>query len=91
MPPSHYEVQSVDCQIINKQFPAPTPGRQPSTKDMSMLVIVSGYVRFGESRDLPQRGFSETFVLIPNTSNETVKGRRKRDWIIQTQNFRLVV
>ncbi|KAL3487346.1 hypothetical protein BJX62DRAFT_9379 [Aspergillus germanicus] len=91
MPPSHYEVQSVDCQIINKQFPAATPGRQPSTKDMSMLVIVSGYVRFGESRDLPQRGFSETFVLVPNTSNETVKGRRKRDWIIQTQNFRLVV
>ncbi|KAL2870876.1 putative nuclear transport factor 2 domain protein [Aspergillus lucknowensis] len=91
MPPTHYEVQSVDCQIINKQFPSTTTGGPPRTKDMSILVVVGGYVRFGESRDLPQRGFSETFVLIPNPSNDTGKGRHKRDWLIQTQNFRLVV
>ncbi|KAL4740638.1 hypothetical protein BDV11DRAFT_90244 [Aspergillus similis] len=92
MPPTHYEVQSFDCQIINKQYPTATTGRQiDPRKDISILVIVSGYVRFGESRDLPQRGFSETFVLVPNPSGEGGKGKRRRDWLIQTQNFRLVV
>ncbi|KKK13931.1 nuclear transport factor 2 domain protein [Aspergillus ochraceoroseus] len=97
MPPTHYEVQSFDCQIINKSYPTPTPSgvklpNQITTKDISILVIVSGFVRFGESRDLPQRGFSETFVLVPYSSADGPKGKRKqRDWLIQTQNFRLVV
>ncbi|KAL4878454.1 hypothetical protein BJY04DRAFT_221175 [Aspergillus karnatakaensis] len=90
MPATRYEVQSVDCQIINKQYPTPTTGRQlDPRKDMSILVIVSGHVRFGDSRDLPQRGFSETFVLVPNP-NDTQKAKR-RPFLIQTQNFRLVV
>ncbi|KAL5341319.1 hypothetical protein BJX70DRAFT_396038 [Aspergillus crustosus] len=90
MPSSRYEVQSVDCQIINKQYPTPTTGRQlDPRKDFSILVMTSGHVRFGESRDLPQRGFSETFVLVPNPSDGGQKGRRK--WLIHTQNFRLVV
>ncbi|OJJ02358.1 hypothetical protein ASPVEDRAFT_53061 [Aspergillus versicolor CBS 583.65] len=92
MPPAHYEVQSFDCQIINKQYPTNATGRQPDPrKDISILVIVTGYVRYGESRDLPQRGFSETFVLAPNPSTDGPKGKRRRDWLIQTQNFRLVV
>ncbi|KAL4966288.1 putative nuclear transport factor 2 domain protein [Aspergillus stella-maris] len=92
MPPAHYEVQSFDCQIINKQYPTGVTGRQPDAKkEISILVIVSGYVRYGESRDLPQRGFSETFVLIPNPSIDGPKGKRRRDFLIQTQNFRLVV
>lgn len=92
MPPTHYEVQSFDCQIINKQYPTPVTGRQlDPRKDISILVIVSGHVRFGESRDLPQRGFSETFVLVPNPASEGSKGQRRGDWLIQTQNFRLVV
>ncbi|KAL4810949.1 hypothetical protein BDV18DRAFT_128309 [Aspergillus unguis] len=92
MTPTHYEVQSFDCQVINKQYPTPVNGRQlDPRKDISILVIVSGYVRFGESRDLPQRGFSETFVLVPNPTNEGGKGKRSREWLIQTQNFRLVV
>ncbi|OJZ87257.1 hypothetical protein ASPFODRAFT_206114 [Aspergillus luchuensis CBS 106.47] len=96
MSPTHYEVQSVDCQIINKAYPTPTSTgvklpTETTVKDMSILVVVSGYVRFGESRDLPQRGFSETFVLVPNPSADGPKGKRKREWLIQTQNFRLVV
>ncbi|OJJ41062.1 hypothetical protein ASPWEDRAFT_47722 [Aspergillus wentii DTO 134E9] len=97
MPPAHYEVQSFDCQIINRAYPTRTVGggvklpNQATIKDMSILVIVSGYVRFGESRDLPQRGFSETFVLVPNPSADGPKGKRRREWLVQTQNFRLVV
>lgn len=97
MPPTHYEVQSVDCQIINKGYPTPTaagvkPSSQKTVKDMSILIIVSGYVRFGESQDLPQRGFSETFVLAPNAGvDQGPKGKGRREWSIQSQNFRLVV
>ncbi|OJJ44645.1 hypothetical protein ASPZODRAFT_144606 [Penicilliopsis zonata CBS 506.65] len=96
MPPAHYEVQSFDCQVINRNFPTPTaaggvkPLSQATVKDMSILVVVSGYVRFGESKDMPQRGFSETFVLVPNPA-EGQKGKRQKDWLIQSQNFRLVV
>ncbi|KAJ5675635.1 hypothetical protein N7462_008532 [Penicillium macrosclerotiorum] len=94
MPNAHYEVQSYDCQVINRAYPTATPtGVKPpsemTAKDMSVLVIVSGYVRYGEGRDQPQRGFSETFVIVPNPSTE--RGKRRRDWLIQSQNFRLVV
>lgn len=94
MPAAHYEVQSFDCQIINRAYPTVTasgikPPSEMTVKDMSVLVIVSGHVRYGEGRDQPQRGFSETFVLVPNPSSDRVK--RRRDWLIQSQNFRLVV
>lgn len=90
MPPTHYEVQSYDCQIINQAYPTPEPAggkisNKQAAKNMSILVIVSGYVRFGETKDLPQRGFSETFVLVPNS------GKTGKEWLIQSQNFRLVV
>ncbi|KAB8203225.1 Nuclear transport factor 2 NTF2 domain protein [Aspergillus parasiticus SU-1] len=96
MPPAHYEVQSFDCQIINPAYPTPTATglkapNETTLRDKSILVLVSGYVRFGESRDLPQRGFSETFVLVPNPSADGPKGKRKREWLIESQTFRLVV
>lgn len=96
MPPAHYDIQSYDCQVINQAFPTPTSDGfklpdQATIKDMSFLVIISGTVRFGESRDLPNRGFSETFVLVPNPTSDAPKGKRKKEWLIQTQNFRLVV
>ncbi|KAJ5201833.1 uncharacterized protein N7498_006496 [Penicillium cinerascens] len=94
MPAAHYEAQSFDCQIINRAYPTATaagvkPPAEMTVKDMSILVIVSGYVRYGEGRDQPQRGFSETFVLVPNPSTE--RGHRRKGWLIQSQNFRLVV
>lgn len=109
MPHATYEVQSYDCQIINANHvtpgaepPAPSaPSRQhgggaaaAAARKMSLLVLVSGYVRFGEEREAgdtaANRGFSETFVLIPNPESGP-KGRSKRQWLIQSQNFRLVV
>jgi NTF2-related export protein 1/2 len=110
MPPTHYEVQSYDCQVINPNYV--TPGVEPSApkpasgrhgggaagavaKTTSILVLVSGYVRFGEERtketwDLAgNRGFSETIVLVPNPLAD--RGRGMRQWLIQSQNFRLVV
>ncbi|KAJ5128707.1 hypothetical protein N7448_002425 [Penicillium atrosanguineum] len=94
MPAAHYEAQSFDCQVINPAYPTITangvkPPSEMTVKDMSILVIVSGYVRYGEGRDQPHRGFSETFVLVPNPSTE--RGGRRKGWLIQSQNFRLVV
>lgn len=110
MPAAHYEVQSFDCQVLNPSYPTttgtnPAPPQGPSTKsggaqqtvaakNMSILVLLSGYVRFGETRDLPPRGFSETVVLVPNqTVDQGARkvGKGRKDWLIQSQNFRLVV
>ncbi|CEJ55434.1 hypothetical protein PMG11_01693 [Penicillium brasilianum] len=93
MPEAFYEVQSFDCQIINRAYPTTTatglkPTSEMTVKDMSILVMASGNVRYGENRDLLPRGFSETFVLVPNPSSDR---KRRRDWLIQSQNFRLVV
>lgn len=69
------------------------PLQQATVKNMSILVIVSGYVRFGDARDQPERGFSETFTLVPNAAvgMEGGKGKHRKEWLISTQNFRLVV
>ncbi|CAI7616510.1 unnamed protein product [Penicillium bialowiezense] len=95
MPPANFEIQSYDCQIINKTYPTVLPGgvlkpqSEMGVKDMSILILVSGAVRYGENREQPQRGFSETFVMTPNPSAERARGRK--DFLIQSQNFRLVV
>ncbi|ODH45912.1 hypothetical protein GX48_08013 [Paracoccidioides brasiliensis] len=107
MPTTHYEVQAYDCQIINMNYPGldatsgATGGSRPLSgravaRNMSILVTVSGSVRFGEERDpggLSNRGFSETFVLVPNPQSDGHGGRAagKKHWLIQSQNFRLVV
>ncbi|EER25334.1 hypothetical protein DIZ76_011884 [Coccidioides immitis] len=105
MPSTYYEVQSYDCQVLNPSYPT-AAGLQPdiqgrprggaaAARNMSILVLVSGYVRFGEGKesfDTPNRGFSETFVLVPNPQADGgFKGRGKKHWLIQSQNFRLVV
>ena len=92
MPASRYEIQSFDCQAINKAYPTPTPAggvkspQEMTVKDMSILVLVSGYVQYG-SRGIDRNGFSETFVLVPNPNT---KPREKNGWLIQSQAFRLV-
>lgn len=94
MPEASYEIQSFDCQVINRAYPTPKadgikPAAQMQAKDMSILILVSGHVRYGEGRDQPQRGFSETFVLVPNAAADRTRAPKK--WLIQSQNFRLVV
>jgi NTF2-related export protein 1/2 len=48
-----------------------------------------------ERKDGPLRGISESFVLVPNKEEVGAKGTGKGDhgrkWLIQTQNFRIVV
>jgi len=93
IPQAHYEVQDYDCQVLNPHYVA--EGTQGATatsgKNMTILITVSGYVRYGEPRAATMRGFSENFVLIPNPVVEKAKGRHTKEWLVQSQNFRLVV
>ena len=94
MPPMKYEIQSYDCQVINPNFVADGEviDGGASGKNMTILVLVSGCVKIGEVRDASMRGFSETFVLVPKTDTRAVEDRKKllKEWLIQSQNFRLV-
>ena len=94
MPEARYEIQDYDCQVLNPHYIAEgTQGSSPASgKNMTILVTVSGHVRFGESRTATTRGFSESFVLIPNPAAATnTRGKHIKGWLIQSQNFRLVV
>ena len=93
MPSSRYEVQSYDCQVINPNY-NPEGTQNVSTKridNMSILVTVSGFVKYGQARTEDARGFSENFVLVPNQAPEGRGERNFKKWLIQSQNFRLVV
>ena len=95
MPPARYEIQSFDCQVLNRCYLPPESGHSDnkSGRQSTLLVLVSGVVRFGEPReDPPQRVFSETFVLVPNPDQSGPRGRgsRRKDFLIQSQNFRHV-
>lgn len=95
MPRAHYEVQSYDCQVLNLDYAPVDPGRNdPSPgKKMSLLLMVSGYASYGESGAEVKRGFSESIILVPDVDASSNRGRGgfKREWLIQSQNFRLVV
>ena len=94
MPAAKYGIQCYDCQVINPSFVLGDCQDKANTsiKNMSMLVSVSGYVKFGEPREAEMRTFSETFVLVPSPAAVGgIKGRNQKDWLIQSQTFRLVV
>jgi NTF2-related export protein 1/2 len=95
MPWTHFEPQSLDVHVLNRAL---TPVEGKSKKElewnMSLTVQVSGYVRLYERKDGPMRGFSDSFVLVPNKEEVGAKGNGKsgqgRQWVIQTQNMRFV-
>lgn len=94
MPAAHYEVQSFDCHVINPTYIAENSQGPVSAsgRNMSILVTVSGYAKYGDSPSVPTRGFSENFVLAPNPDATKPKGygKHRKDWLIQSQTFRLV-
>ena len=95
MPPTKYEVQSYDCQVLNPNF-VPDGTASSSGADgqnMTILVAVSGFVKVGPIKDSETKGFSESFVLVPNPESHNSRTRRRpaKEWLIQSQNFRFVV
>ena len=90
----HYDVSAVDCQVLNPKYSPDS--RIRADKNFSMLVTTSGHLRLEDRKTGPLKDFSETFLLVPNIDKAAtggVKGAasRKRDWLIQYQNFRYVV
>ncbi len=95
MPESHYEVQGYDCHVLNTHYvPQDTQSAKAETgKNMVILVIISGQVKYGDIETTlnTSRGFSETVVLVPNPAAVgNGRGKPVKDWLIQSQNFRLV-
>lgn len=93
MPRAEYIVGDFDCHVINPNYVA--EGKQgasaSSGKNMTILLTVSGSVKYGESRQVQAVGFSDIFVLTPNpAAHEGSRPRNVRDWLIQSQTFRLV-
>lgn len=93
MPKSEYVPGDYDCHVLNPNYviESEQAASSASGRNMTILLTVSGFVKYGESRSVEPRGFSETFVLIPNP-RAVGSGRSKhvKDWLIQSQNFRLV-
>jgi NTF2-related export protein 1/2 len=98
VPPAHFYIQSVDCSVINPQYPRPDGTASKSlSSSISILVIVGGQVKFGQE---PERTFNENFMLVPNhepTAAPQRDGRyirnnqqRRNNFLIQSQNFRMV-
>lgn len=96
MPFTHYEAQCLDVHVMNPSIVAiDSKSKKDHERNMSLVVQVSGYVRFHERKEGPIRGFSDNFVLVPNADQtggrQTGKMDHGRQWVIQTQNFRIVV
>ncbi|KAL6716349.1 hypothetical protein ACLMJK_005915 [Lecanora helva] len=96
MPESQYEVQDYDCHVLNSHYvPQDAEGpSQETAKNMIILITINGQVRYGDVKSTlnSQKGFSESIVLAPNPAavgNE--RGKPVKEWLIQSQNFRLVI
>ncbi|RDW64821.1 hypothetical protein BP6252_10472 [Coleophoma cylindrospora] len=91
---AQYDVHSFDCQVINRNYNVGADesmlGPDKDGKKMSLLVLVSGAVKYGEDGD--ERGFTESFILVPNwdaLGPKAPKGLKK--FLVASQNFRILV
>jgi NTF2-related export protein 1/2 len=95
IPNAHYEAQCFDCHVLNPNFNIGASdvelGPDPTGRKMSVLLVVSGYVKYGDPRSAKMRGFTENFVLVPNFLGATGKDGGVKGWLIQSQNFRIVL
>ncbi|KAK5711219.1 hypothetical protein LTR17_018511 [Elasticomyces elasticus] len=93
MPRTHFEAQSVNVHVLNPTL-KPTEGmkKKDVEPNMSLIVQVSGSIRIGQPKEGPLRGFSDSFVLVPNSELSGGAGTGKQDhgrqWLIQSQTFR---
>jgi NTF2-related export protein 1/2 len=92
-PKTHYEVQSFDCHVLNHNYNVGAPDNvlemNKQGKKMSIMVTVSGSVRYGDGADT--QGFMDSLVLVPNWEVYGKLPKVKRRWVIQSQTFRLVL
>ena len=94
MPPTYFDIQSVDSHCLNPDYPTEQSqgGNAGREINMSVLVTVSGSVRFEANRSAPMQGFSESLILIPNAaaSSQNTRERPTKEYVVQSQMFRIV-
>ncbi|KAK5113860.1 hypothetical protein LTR85_010393 [Meristemomyces frigidus] len=93
MPYTHFEAQSVNVHVMNPCIlPMEGKSKRDAERNMSLIVQVSGSVRLVERKEGPLRGFSDSFILVPNKEEVGGRGTGKQDhgkkWLIQSQTFR---
>lgn len=90
MPKTRLDDQSINVHVMNASLtPLDAQARQKEKENnMSLLVQVSGVLKLHDRSEAP-RGFSDSFVLVPNKEVGKDKGRGQ-SWAVQSQNFRLV-
>jgi NTF2-related export protein 1/2 len=92
LPSSQYEVQCLDCQVMNSRILTTTA--KPNDCTFSIVVQISGIIKNQGHHNRPQRAFSDVLVLVPNVDRMLGRGNpasHRRMWLIQSQNFRYVV
>ena len=94
MPAAGFHIDCYDCAVINPKYvPEGSTGDvAPGEKSISTMVTVSGSITCGESSDASSKGFNETFTLVPNPDAGKIKNKGKltKDFLINTQNIRIV-
>lgn len=96
VPRSQIEVDTIDCQILNPNHsPAANASQHPKSaaKSCSILVIVGGIFKASDDRNEEEEDFNDSLIIVPNPEPpppRPTRGPRYKDYLIQTQNFRLV-
>ena len=93
VPRSHIAVDSLDCQILNANYSSPqaTSNNARSTAPTcSILVMVGGIFRTSTDPNEEEDDFTDTLILVPNPEQPTRQRGRHKDYLIQTQNLRLL-
>lgn len=94
--PVHYEVFSFDAQPVNPHFAVGAPDAGgPAAGDkgdrLSFAVQVSGNVKFGRGEDAVEKGFNDSFVLVPHWEAQGRNAARgMRRWLVVSQNLRIL-
>lgn len=90
---AHYVVDDYDFHIINSNYnigvPATAQAPDNDGKKVSVMVIISGSVKYGEAAEV--RGFTDNVILVPNWEAHGPKAPKGvKQWLVQTQMFRFV-
>ena len=95
-PQSHIEVDSIDCQILNPNY-MPVSNNVSNGRSLapscSILVNIGGIFRASNDRNEEEEDFNDSLIIVPNHDTEgprTPRTLRHKDYLIQTQNFRLL-
>lgn len=95
LPRTRTECQSLNVHVMNPAImPLEATARtEEKRNNISCLVQVSGSFKMLDSSD-PPRGFSDSIVIVPNKTELGGKGKGRsgegRQWVIQSQNYRIV-